>query len=492
MKIMYRKSSVVLAAFVALGLVCACSETRSATEFCLDGEFDLGARFQGMRPAPGEKYPTRFCYIVEEEHDRVMFHGRGQSNPDMRGDWTVSFFPPDKVRIVNRQSPPDVEFTGKNIEDEAWRYRRTDPKQLLAELKAHPDWVRARSDDGTFTVQYPGSQFEAQLLVIDDRLQEFRILTDVPLRGRVPVSWRWHWPADHAPQLTMLVEEDVVFRANGTWRTLSTAEAEALWHLSGGQEAIDLPGDRWPATISLETQPVATGVHLVTGVRTGFSHLVIETTRGLIVADAPAGWVELQQLPPADLVPGYSISGLSENFVDYLGKQFPDTPIRSVVITHAHDDHAAGARAFAAAGAKVYAPQRVVDFLSDALNRDSMPNDRLSKKSGRVDVIAVHDRLSLDDEKNDVELIVLPGGPHVDTAIGVWAKDAGVFFQSDLHVPRSDSDAPREDRAATECWFAKWAAAQLPPDTIVMNSHSSPRTPVSRLSKYVDSAPCRK
>ncbi|MGI9249435.1 MAG: MBL fold metallo-hydrolase, partial [Woeseiaceae bacterium] len=221
------------------------------------------------------------------------------------------------------------------------------------------------------------------------------------------------------------------------------------------------------------------------------SHLVIETTKGLIVADAPAGWVELQQLPPADLVPGYGISGLSENFVDYLGEQFPGTPIYAVVITHAHDDHAAGARAFAAAGAKVYAPRRVTDFLSEALNHPAMPDDRLSEMYGHVDVIPVHDRLTLSDDTNEVELFVLPAGPHVDTAIGVWAKDARVFFQSDLHVPRSDADTPREDRAATECWFAEWSAANLPPDTLVMNSHSSPRTPVSRLSKYLDSAVCR-
>ena len=491
MKASYRELPARLAVLVILGLSVACSDTKTAVEFCLEGAFDLGARYQGMQPSAGERYPTRFCYIVDDAQDRVMFHGRGQSNPDMHGEWTVSFLPPDKVRIVNRQSPPDIEFAGKNIEDEASRYRRTDPKRLLAELESHPDWIKAQTDNGSFTVQYPGSQFEAEVLVVGGRLQEVRTLTDIPLRGRVPVVWRWKWPNEDAPQLTMLVGEDVVFAAQGAWRTLSTAETDALWQLSGDQEVIDVPGDRWPAQISLETQPVAAGVHLVTGVRTGFAHLVIETAKGLVVADAPAGWVELQQLPPADLVPGYSISELSENFIDYLGQQFPETPIRAVVITHAHDDHAGGARAFAAAGAEIYAPRRVTDFLNEALNHPAMPGDRLSEMNGSVNVIPVHDQLTLDDDSNQVELLVLPRGPHVDTAIGVWAKDADAFFQSDLHVPRSDADTPREDRAVAECWFAEWATANLPPDTVVLNSHSSPRTPVSRLSKYVDSATCR-
>lgn len=481
-----------LAALITFEMLIACSDPRTATEFCLDGDFDLGARYQGMRPEAGENYQTRFCYIIEDGKGNVMFDGKGQSNPDMSGDWRVSFLPPDKVRIINRQAPPDIEFTGKNIVDEALRYRRTDPKRLLTEIDSHPDWVIAPSDDGWIRVQYPGAQHEARLLVIDGRLQEFRTMTDMPLRGRVPVVWQWRWSDDDAPKLTMFVDEDVVFTAQGTWRKLSTAETDALWQLSGDLEAIDLPGDRWPAKINLETQPVAAGVNLVTGVRTGFSHLVIETAKGLVVADAPAGWIELQQLPPADLVPGYGISGLSENFIDYLAEQFPDTPIRAVAITHAHDDHAAGARAFAAAGADVFAPQPVATFLTKALNQPAMPEDRLSAIDGQVRVIPVVDRHTLGDAANEVELVVLPGGPHVDTALGIWAKDAGVFYQSDLHVPRSDADSPREDRAATECWFAEWATAHLPANTIVVNSHSSPRTPVSRLAKYVESDLCRK
>ena len=70
--------------------------------------------------------------------------------------------------------------------------------------------------------------------------------------------------------------------------------------------------------IDMRRQQLADGVHLVSGVRTGFRHMVVETDQGLIVADAPAGWVELHQLPASDLVPGFSISGLSENFIDFL------------------------------------------------------------------------------------------------------------------------------------------------------------------------------
>lgn len=486
----YRIDFKLLLAPIACTLLAGCSKTGTATQFCLDGEFDLGSRYQGMHAAAGEMYPTSFCYVIDHGSDSVLFKARGKSNPDMDGDWTVAFLSPDRVRIINRASPPDIEFSGKNIIDEAGRYRRSDPKHLLAELVVNPDWVIGRSDDGWITVQYPGSTNHAELLIVNDKLAEVRTQADIPLRGRVAVTWRWNWSELQAPRLELFVEGNIVFGATASWETLDAAETKKLWALSGGQEPVQVSGDRWPARIDLDTEKIAENVHLVTGVRTGFAHIVIETTAGLVVGDAPAGWVELQQLPPADLVPGYSISPLSENFVDYLNAQFPDTPIHAVALTHAHDDHAGGARAFAAAGAKVYAPEGVAAFLSEALNLEQMPDDRLSALDGSVTVLPVTDRLTLGDD--EVELIVLPGGPHVDTSLGILAKAAGVFYQSDLHVPRSDDDSPRTDRAVTECWFAAWAIANLPADANVINSHTPPRTPVSRLAKYLQSETCRR
>ena len=113
----------------------------ATTEFCLDGEFDLAARLQGWTHRPGEWTPMRWCVTTDDATARVLFSATGKSNPDIEGGWTVAFVPPDLVRIVNRESPPDVEFKGASASEEAERYRRIDPRRLAAEVRKAPDWT---------------------------------------------------------------------------------------------------------------------------------------------------------------------------------------------------------------------------------------------------------------------------------------------------------------------------------------------------------------
>lgn len=468
----------------------AAAHPDGATEFCLHGEFDLGARLQGMRPAPGEFSAADWCVVTEDGSDRVHFRASGRSNPDLSGAFAVTYLPPDIVRIVNRESPPDLEFTGAAIAGEALRNRRIDPKRLVEEITAHPDWVASTSGDGWRTVRYPGESVDVRVRIANGRLEALQTSADLPLRGTVPVHWNWDWSGENEPRLAFVVDGELMFRARGAWRPLDAAEAAAVWQPSGGEAPRQIPGSAWPARTDMRLEQLAEDVYVVRGVRTGFHHLVVDTGKGLVVGDAPAGWAELPQIPPADLVPGLGISGLSERFIDFLGEELPGRPIRAVALTHAHDDHAGGARAFAAAGATVYAPAEVSEFLETALNRHTMPPDRLDAAENSVAIEPVAGTVELEGETT-VKLLNIGGGPHASASLGVWAVEPGFFFQSDLHVPDSDADTPREDRVATECWFARWAVEHLPPDTVVLGSHGTVTSPVSRLAKYVGSAGCQ-
>ncbi len=445
------------------------------TEFCLDGEFDLGTRNQGLTPEPGEWYAALWCVISEVNGERVMFSARGMANADMEDNWSVAYLPPDLVRIVNRDDPPDIEFADAiAVADEARRVRRLDPKRLLAEYAADPDALMDLTIEGTDDTR----------LLVETR-------ADVPLRGRVPVVWRWDFTQPDAPTFELELSGDPLFRGTGRWRTLDGDEAAAVWERTPNEDPIQIPGDSWPSAIRTELINLTEDIYVARGVRSGFHHIIIETEKGLVIGDAPAGWVEFHQLPPSDLVPGLGVSGLSERFIDFLADEFPGRRIHAVALTHAHDDHAGGARAFAAAGVKVYAPAAISDYLDSALNTGdwgklAYPADRLGPRS--LEVLPVEDS---EDIADGVRLLSIGSGPHASANLGVWATERDYFFVSDIHVPSDEHPAPREGREPTECWFAEWAVSNLPPEVRVINSHSSVVTPVSRLAEYLENDGCR-
>ncbi len=284
--------------------------TASVEEYCLRGEFDLSARLQGWGTSPGERYPAHWCVRTESDGARVNFSAAGRSNPDMEGSFTVSYLAPDRVRIVNADSPPDADFRGALVADETGSVRRIDPKRLIEELEEHPEWTVREGDDNWRDVRWPGADALASVRILDGRLHAVRTLADLPLRGRVPVVWNWTWlPEAPEGELELVVDAQLMFRATGYRRTLAAGASDAVWRPSGDQPPREVPGKAWPAIVQLRTETLDSGVHVVRGVRTGFHHLVVETGTGLVVVDAPAGWVELHQLPPADLVPGLGISG---------------------------------------------------------------------------------------------------------------------------------------------------------------------------------------
>ena len=360
----------------------------------------------------------------------------------------------------------------------------------MQELDRHGSWIGAADEAGWRSVRYPGESTPVRVQVEEGRLATLATRADLPLRGRVPVIWRWSWAEPAHPWLAVYVDGQLLLAARGAWRTLDAEEAAAVWTPTPGADPRQVPGAFWPARVDMQLVTLSEGVYLVRTVRTGFQHLVVDTAAGLVVADAPAGWAELHQVPPADLVPGLAISGLSEKLIDFLADELPERPIRAVALTHAHDDHAGGARAFAAAGAEIYAPQDLAAFLQTALNRDSMPPDRLREAGGGVTVTPSGEALILPDDARPIQLLSLGESPHSAAALGVYLPEQGIFFQSGLHVPSSESNVPRADRAATECWFAGWAVRHLPPEARVINTHSTIETPVARLAQYLRSDAC--
>lgn len=220
------------------------------------------------------------------------------------------------------------------------------------------------------------------------------------------------------------------------------------------------------------------------GSRTGFQHLVVETSAGLVLADAPAGWVEFHHVPATDVVSSLGLdgsSGLALGLLDFLRAEYRFATLHTAV-THHHDDHAGGGASLASAG-PLYAPAGTADFLQMAY-RAARP------RAGEIEVFPLERPLIIGKPPNRAQLLPMRGSPHVRDLLGVWAMDQGTFFVSDVHVPRNEEPQPTPEQAATECWFARWAIDNLPEGVQVVNAHSPVVTPIERLHSYVESEVC--
>jgi glyoxylase-like metal-dependent hydrolase (beta-lactamase superfamily II) len=184
------------------------------------------------------------------------------------------------------------------------------------------------------------------------------------------------------------------------------------------------------AASGLKLTDVAPGVSQVVG--GSHNSLVVEMADHLIVFDAPIN--EWQ----------------SRWTIDAAKAKYPGKPVKYLVQTHHHMDHAGGIRTYAAEGAtvlvgkgnqahfeKVLAAPHLID--SDALQATPRP----------AQVEEVADRKPLSDGKRTVEVVYLEN-PHAEGMVIGYVADARLGWVADLWSPGRDKlgDKPTPGQAA--------------------------------------------
>jgi cyclase len=118
-------------------------------------------------------------------------------------------------------------------------------------------------------------------------------------------------------------------------------------------------------------------------------------------------------------------------------KQIAETtggkPVRAVVLTHAHGDHSGGARAFAAAGARVVCQAAVAGQILASITRAATePDDPMAAKPGVGPVLeAVSERSILLDGVRNVQIRFL-GTAHTSGDLVVYLAGDKILFGGDL------------------------------------------------------------
>jgi glyoxylase-like metal-dependent hydrolase (beta-lactamase superfamily II) len=192
---------------------------------------------------------------------------------------------------------------------------------------------------------------------------------------------------------------------------------------ANGPANIQPPDNIRQASIKVQADKVADGVWYLTG---GSHHSVlVEMSDHLVVIEGPQ-----------DDARAAAVIAEVKNLA-------PNKPIKYVVNTHHHFDHAGGLGAFAADGATIITHDSNKVFLEQSLAaaRTIRP-DKLTQTGKKATVEGMQEKRVLSDAAHIVELYRIQGTTHADGLIMAYLPKEKLLVEVDIYTPAPPNAAP--------------------------------------------------
>jgi glyoxylase-like metal-dependent hydrolase (beta-lactamase superfamily II) len=124
--------------------------------------------------------------------------------------------------------------------------------------------------------------------------------------------------------------------------------------------------------------------------------------------------------------------------IEEVKKLFPNKPIRYVVNTHHHFDHAAGLRAYVNEGATVITQEINKEFFEKAFATPRTLNpDPLSRSGKKAIIETVGEKKVLSDGAHALELYLIKGSPHDDGILLAFLPKEKILIEADVYTPQT-------------------------------------------------------
>ncbi len=188
---------------------------------------------------------------------------------------------------------------------------------------------------------------------------------------------------------------------------------------------IEVPAHVRNDPVPVKSDKAADGVWYITGI-SAYS-VLIEMKDYLIVVEGPHG--ELRSM---------AVMGEVKKLV-------PNKPIRYLINTHHHFDHAAGVRAYAAEGVTIVTHEINRPYFEHAAaNSWNLAPDRLAKSKKKPVFQTMGDNMVLTDGTRSVELYQVAGSAHHDGIIMAYLRKEKILIEADVYTPGApDAPAPK-------------------------------------------------
>jgi glyoxylase-like metal-dependent hydrolase (beta-lactamase superfamily II) len=186
---------------------------------------------------------------------------------------------------------------------------------------------------------------------------------------------------------------------------------------------IQVPANVRNDPVAAKSEKIADGVWYITGVSA--ASVLIEMKDYLILVEAPHGEQR-------------SLAVMGE-----VKKLVPNKPIKYLVNTHHHFDHASGLRTYAAEGITIVTHEINRPYFEHAaLNSWSLAPDRLAKAKKKPAFQTMGDNMVLTDGTRSVELYQIVGNVHHDGIVMAYLRKEKLLIEADVFTPTAAGAEP--------------------------------------------------
>ena len=368
--------------------------------------------------------------------------------------------------IFNETQRIVADFTTKSVFPAPVRFPSVDrnqdarriPPAFLLEILANSStlqYLGAKDNQEIISVQLPSAKTPIRLYFDKNTnlLSKYEYTVDFPALGETTAEYFFE---NYQPnsKLKWFPTKQTIKLGGKVWRTMDVDEV--LVDSNEAKAMLEFPPELEGFLIPNGTvKEIAKGVYLVYGL-SGFQPMFIEFKDFVMAIEALAAHPSLEETPVESIG---NVNTISEEFIAKIKQTIPNKPIKYVVPTHYHSDHAGGIRAFI--------PENSI-LLSTPGNKKFYENFAPNLK---VETFA--NKKTISDGERTVELIDVGENPHTAENIVVYLPQEKYLFQGDLFYFNGEATFPPKDRLTVMPFFANWLKQNKLSPTRIYGFHST-------------------
>jgi glyoxylase-like metal-dependent hydrolase (beta-lactamase superfamily II) len=124
-------------------------------------------------------------------------------------------------------------------------------------------------------------------------------------------------------------------------------------------------------------------------------------------------------------------------------KLVPDKPVKYVISTHHHFDHAGGLRAYVAQGVTIVTHESNKEYFEKLFQRPAtLAPDLLAKNSKAPVIETVSDKYALTDGKQTIEVYPVEGDNHTEELLVAYLPGPKILVEADSYSPAAENTPP--------------------------------------------------